>query len=325
MKKFAIVCLITSAITLGIGVICCTAGAAMGVSLSDFLGMVRHGDFAIWAYNDWDEEYWGDDWEEDWGDDWDNSLDESGIADIDLYDSLPENSEGMEMELPGLTKLEMEISAGTVEIILQDNETVPRLEAKGYLKKFDFKQGDNGTYEFKDHTKKRDRYKKAVRIYLPTDYSLEELEISLGAGQVKVGDLQMEEFDIMLGAGYGSVTNLKASRKGNFEVGAGELVVKNYSGGETELDCGVGKLDFQGKSEGNIDVNCGIGTTKLKLDNAYEDFDYELECGIGTIHLNGESFTSLGREKNIINHGPYQFKMECGIGSIDVTTNSEEF
>ena len=59
------------------------------------------------------------------------------------------------------------------------------------------------------------------------------------------------------------------------------------------------------------DVNIGIVGEK-------EDFNYELSCGMGELEVFDESYTSLGKDKEIDNGARYTISLECGVGKVTV-------
>ncbi|MBU9737945.1 DUF4097 family beta strand repeat-containing protein [Diplocloster agilis] len=306
MKKFTGICLIVSAVILAAGIACCTAGAAMGFTWSDLKYSSRLGNSWIWRT----VAYWNDvEGYEDYGyydsTDWDNydpDIDigdfDADTGDIDINELETRGGEHMRVGMENVQELDVEIKNGTLRIEPSSDGTM-YMEAWGYLKKLDYSQDDDGEFKIKDRSRAKDRYKKSVIIYVPDGLTFTKTKISLGAG-----------------AGY--VENMTVSEKAEFELGAGELDVNQFTGGELKIQCGVGKLSLNGSVKGDVDVNCGIGDTFVRLANAENEFNYDMECGIGSIDLNGSSYTALGARKKINNDAIYEFELECGIGTIEI-------
>ena len=303
MKKFTGICLIVSAIILAAGIACCTAGAAMGFTWSDLKYSARLGNSWIWrTVAGWNDLEVFDDYDEtDW-DDYDPAVDtgdfNADTGDIDINEMETRDGEHMRAGMDNVQELDVEIQNGTLRIEPSADGTM-YMEAWGYLKKLDFGQNDNGKFRIKDRSKTKDRYKKSVVIYVPEGYTFTKTEISLGAG-----------------AGY--IENMTVSEEAKFELGAGELEVNQFTGGELKIQCGVGKLSLNGSVNGDVDVECGIGDTLVQLTNSENEFNYDMQCGIGSIDLNGNSYTALGARKKINNDAVYEFDLECGIGTIQV-------
>lgn len=120
----------------------------------------------------------------------------------------------------------------------------------------------------------------SIVIRIPQNYSFEEFELEVGAGEATVDGMVAEEASINVGAGKASVTNLDA-KDINAETGAGELY-----------------LEVVGKKE---------------------DYSYNLECGIGELEVGKDSYSGLGSEKRIKNPDAKRFlEAECGIGKVQI-------
>ncbi|MBU9724699.1 DUF4097 family beta strand repeat-containing protein [Diplocloster modestus] len=302
MKKFTGICLIVSAIILAAGIACCTAGAAMGFTWSDFKYSARLGNswiFRTVAY--WNDVEGFDDYDvTDW-DDYDPDIDtgdfDVNTGDIDINEMETRDGEHMRVGMENVRELDVEIKNGTLRIEPSADGTM-YMEAWGYLKKLDFGQDDD-EFKIKDRSRTKDRYKKSVVIYVPDGYTFTKTKISLGAG-----------------AGY--IESMTVSEEAKFELGAGELEVNQFTGGELKIQCGVGRLSLNGSVNADVDVECGIGDTLVQLANAENEFNYDMQCGIGSIDLNGNSYTALGARKKINNDAMNEFDLECGIGTIQV-------
>jgi len=121
----------------------------------------------------------------------------------------------------------------------------------------------------------------AIYVYLPQDIEFEEVDISVGAGElIAEGGLLAREL--------------------NVEVGAGRVVIE--------------KADFIEEAS----IRCGAGEVILTLIGAKEDYDFRLTYGIGRIVVGDSSHAGLGGNI-ILDHGQDRpLTIDYGVGSVEV-------
>jgi hypothetical protein len=128
-----------------------------------------------------------------------------------------------------------------------------------------------------------------AKIYLP-DAKYESFEISGGAGEVTVDDLNCVEAHIKTGAGEVSVNNFNCDKVLKIDTGAGDVKVNNAVTGGIDFDTGTGEVDFYGEVNGDIDIDTGVGECTINLTNDKAEFEkkykVDIDTGVGETSVN---------------------------------------
>lgn len=142
---------------------------------------------------------------------------------------------------------------------------------------------------------------RTVKVSYPKDTSFREVEINLGAGRMELrSSLTADSLDIGLGAGEVVNSGIITATEVDLEVGTGSMK--------------LGSVDAK-----KIEGECGMGEMHLSIAGSQPTYSYSLECGIGEIRIGKDSYSGLGREKEIRNPGTERtVDLECGIGEITV-------
>jgi len=120
-----------------------------------------------------------------------------------------------------------------------------------------------------------------IYVYLPQDTEFEEVNITVGAGELIATDGLL-------------------ARELNIEVGAGRVLVEN--------------ADFTEEAS----IQCGAGEVILTLLGAREDYDFDLTLGIGRIVVGDTSHAGLGSSIELDHGQDRLLTIECGVGSVEV-------
>ncbi|MCM1570240.1 MAG: DUF4097 domain-containing protein [Roseburia sp.] len=157
-----------------------------------------------------------------------------------------------------------------------------------------------------------------ITLYVPADFTFDEVSIELGAGELSFDDLSSYEVDLEVGAGQIQMKNLKADEM-DVQVGMGEIVMQNMQAGTLQAEVGMGNLEMEGAISKGADLECAMGNIDLKIDGAKEDFDYTLECSMGNIYMDGDEFSGLSQKRQISNGANKNMDIECSMGNIDIS------
>lgn len=310
MKKFSKVCLIICLVLVCVSIICITAGAAMGSSIKEVRQVAGIGGLDFWGFTpvkgflgnfwDYDEEY----------DSGENAVMVDGVVNetynaeeidelcIDLYygditieDSGSENIT-ISIDAPKRHSYSCKASGGALTLA----ETTKK-----------WRHGINWNYT-----------KPEVVIGIPAGKKFDDVEISASAGKVTIDHkISGKEVSLEVDAGQMTAAMVTAGEL-DLETGAGELILDDFTAGSLSIDCGVGNVDISGTAEDEVDATCGVGSIVLTLAGDPEDYNYDLSCGVGSIEINGSTYTSLGRSKEIDNDASGDISLDCGVGSIEV-------
>ena len=240
MKRFTNVALIKAGIMAGITLVCMIGAVTLGFTWGTLSDMVLDGKFSFGS---------------------------DGKAD----GSITEVEEA-------IGSLDVELSAGKLEIYYDEVEKiqVDQVETPNfqcYVK--------NGTLHVEGGQRLGTNNNVAsIVIRIPRNYSFEEFELEVGAGEATVDSVIADEASISVGAGKASITNLDAK---------------------------------------DIDAEAGAGELYIEMVGKKEDYSYNLECDVGTIRIGDESYTGLGTEKKIKNPNAKLFlEADCDVGKVQI-------
>ena len=214
--------------------------------------------------------------------------------------------------------LELELGSGDFEIIESD---VTDIVVKS-SKKIDVKK-DGDT--IKIHTPERFYFVKIgigndhnnVTIEIPKGMKFEDVDMKIGAGELRCENIMADYLKMELGAGTIDIKNY-TSKESVISVGAGEIIVEKGTSGDMDIDVGMGSFSFHGTSNGDLDVDCGMGNVQMWMDNSEKDFDYQVDCGMGNVTVGKHSYGGVATDQDIDNDADYECDLDCGMGNIEI-------
>ncbi len=148
---------------------------------------------------------------------------------------------------------------------------------------------------------------------------LDSLRLDMGAGKLKVDELNAKIAEFDLGAGSISLDNLNISEKFELDGGAGSISIDNSVINNGQIDLGLGVLDLTGKLLGNTSIDGGIGSIKLNLLGDKDDYKFDIEKGIGKVTIEDTSYNTT-----IVGEGSNLIKLETGVGSATILFKNNE-
>lgn len=157
-----------------------------------------------------------------------------------------------------------------------------------------------------------------VIIYIPDNFSPENLEIEIGAGRAELCDMEVDNVNLEVGAGELVANKLLVKNESNLEVGAGKIAIKDLTARDVTLECGVGDIDIKGDIRGNSSANCGMGNISIKLKEPENRYNFSLSCGLGNININGDNYSFTSDRKLFGSDAEYEFDIECGVGNVEI-------
>lgn len=156
--------------------------------------------------------------------------------------------------------------------------------------------------------------KSIIKITLPKDYSLDNFDLTSGAGDIEIDNLTVKELNLKLGAGNLEVDNLVVTDKAKINGGAGNLKFDNTEFYNLNFAIGAGQCKIEGIFKGNNEIKAGVGELNIKLLNDIENYKIKLEKGIGNIYVNGEN---VGDEYSK-GTGASSLTVKGGVGNISI-------
>lgn len=227
---------------------------------------------------------------------------------------------GKEMEFAAdeIENLDLELAAGTFEIVEADTDKIIIRSAKkiragqsGKTLEVDTDKGVKvnvfGVTNEGNH----------VEITLPKGKNFHKIDLEVGAGQLNATPIISDEIEMEIGAGS-IISNGFVCKKAKISVGAGEAIVNNGAAGYLDLDVGLGDLQYTGSLMGDLDADCGMGNMDIDLDGLEEDYNYQIDVGMGDISVGHNRYGGMAQSKDIDNDADKDMDLDCGMGSINI-------
>lgn len=245
----------------------------------------------------------------------------SSTHDADDLDTseLASATDEMNVAAEDIRDLKLTLRGCELHILPSDDDQIYVEIEGGKGKYFSVKRGESklfitDTRKFKNHMK---AYEVTLRI--PEEHVFDSVDMTIGAGEVQIVRLAADDIDIEGGAGEIKAEMLIAKHELDAQIGAGDFRIEEAELGETDIECGVGKFEIGVCTlNGDADINGGVGDVTIGIIGEKEDFNYELSCGMGELDVFGDSYTSLGKEKEVDNRAGCTISMECGVGRVSV-------
>ncbi len=172
----------------------------------------------------------------------------------------------------------------------------------------------------KIYEEKQDKYNKnlSVELTIPENTPFKEIEISTGAGAVKINALSADTLDIEIGAGEFTAEKINAFNSIDISSGAGSITIHDGIMNNADFDLGAGEFNLTGSLIGKSSIECGIGEANLNLMGSLDDYSIRFEKGIGESKINGEK----AMNDKIYGNGTDEIDIEGGIGELNVSFHS---
>jgi len=157
-----------------------------------------------------------------------------------------------------------------------------------------------------------------ITITVPTGFIAENLTLDVGAGDVKADTLSTKNGSFTVNAGKFEVNHLQVSGDSEYNIGAGDMLLKDLQADNISVDCGVGNVSIDGVIKGDNSVSVGVGKAELNLTGNEQDYAYQIDSGIGNVIINGESYHDTKKHQAGYESAQNRFSLDCGIGNITI-------
>ena len=159
--------------------------------------------------------------------------------------------------------------------------------------------------------------KRKIMLYLPDGFYFDEVDIEVGAGELRLDDLYTDKAKLEVGAG---LIILESAQVQDLEVsvGAGSVQLNDMLITELNAEIDMGEFLAEGILYGDADVSCSMGNIEMTLEGSEEEFNYKLEGAMGNISVGQESFNGVSGERKIDNHADKKIEIECSMGNITI-------
>lgn len=272
-KVFWIVCAVISAV----GLVCCAAASAMGVTAERIESRLPNG-VVIGPLHGGNEKCL-------------SAHDENGFCEEDRADSYP-----------GVTNLDVDMYAGQVEVVSSTEVQSVEVKTEGISQKSGLKYYREGDTLHIISRKKHHHFNGGgvgtITITVPMELRWNEAKFEMGAGTLNIEAINAEELNIDMGSGEANIDHFEAEEM-DLDCGAGEITGIGTVIRELDTDCGVGNIQlhlFGKETDYNYEIDCGVGKvqcgensysglgTDRKIDN-HASGNINIDCGVGNVAL----------------------------------------
>jgi len=138
-----------------------------------------------------------------------------------------------------------------------------------------------------------------VDITVPKGWTAQEMEISMGMGNLTTDGLSAMESSI--------------------DVGMASVVMGDFFSRDCSIQVGMGSLTLDGALTGDCDIDCGMGSASLLLNGAEDDYGCTATAGMGTITFGRHECGGLGGSMTVSSGAVDNFfTINSGMGTVDV-------
>ena len=145
-----------------------------------------------------------------------------------------------------------------------------------------------------------DQNQRIVKVLIPQGYEFDEVDISVGAGECVMENLNAKTIDMETGAGSILGEGRIQAKESSWDVSAGSIVLQELQSEDTEIDCAAGSFE-------------------ATFAGAKEEYYLEGDVGAGSFEVGGSSWDTLGKN---ISLGDKRAKKkiisDCAAGSITI-------
>ncbi len=146
-------------------------------------------------------------------------------------------------------------------------------------------------------------YKALVRIRVPADTVLDELDLQIDA------------------AAFYADRILLTVQKFSLELNAGAVRIKRpeqFLCFGTDIDCNAGSIIVEGALRGRTDIDCTAGQVVLKIDGADEAYSWDTDAALGSVKINDNSVSGNSRQRSAAKEKNH-IDISCSVGSVDIS------
>ena len=205
----------------------------------------------------------------------------------------------MRVDLNQVNKINIDLK--TADVRIQKSTTNPYIEYTHLYKgEEDIYTVDvsyeNGVLNLKSNIQGKELNMKnkiqIVRVFLPNDKPIEEIKAKIGAGDVKITDLEVKDLDLNVKSGHITFDN---SFFGGFVTNeAGDIILNNTELLNTKLATNAGDISIEeGKIGARSDFSTQSGDIIIKSTDTIDNYNIKASLEVGNFILGNVSYRNI--------------------------------
>lgn len=228
----------------------------------------------------------------------------------------------MRVDLNKIKSIDFDL--GTADVRIQRSNTNPyieytelfRGEDNAYLLDVSFQ---DGVLKLKNKLEGKELYMKdkipIVRIFLPSEGGIEEIKGTIGAGDVKIDDLEVKNFDLRIKSGNISLNN--GFFQGSIKNESGSINLDKSELSNTKLSTVTGDIIVKESKLGNrLDFTTSTGDILVESKNTIDNYNINAILEVGNFVLGNISYRNIKDGYQSDNKAKYNIDLRTKIGDI---------
>lgn len=205
----------------------------------------------------------------------------------------------MRVDLNKIKSIDFDL--GTADVRIQRSNTNPyieytelfRGEDNAYLLDVSFQ---DGVLKLKNKLEGKELYMKdkipIVRIFLPSTGGIEEIKGTIGAGDVKIDDLEVKNFDLRIKSGNISLNN--GFFQGSIKNESGSINLEKSELSNTKLTTVTGDIIIKQSKLGNrLDFTTQTGNILIEAKDTIDNYNISANLEVGNFVLGNISYRNI--------------------------------
>ena len=228
----------------------------------------------------------------------------------------------MRVDLNQVNKINIDLK--TADVRIQKSTTNPYIEYTHLYKgEEDIYTVDvsyeNGVLNLKSNIQGKELNMKnkiqIVRIFLPNDKPIEEIKAKIGAGDVKITDLEVKDLDLNVKSGHITFDN---SFFGGFVTNeAGDIILTNTELMNTKLATNAGDISIEeGKIGARSDFSTQSGDIIIKSTDTIDNYNIKANLEVGNFILGNVSYRNIKNGFARDNKAKKEITLKTRVGDI---------
>lgn len=232
------------------------------------------------------------------------------------------SSKIMRVDLSDIKSINFDLK--TTDVRIQRSTTNPYIEYtklyRGEDNIYDVKVNiDDGNVDISSDIKGDELYMKnkiqVVRIFLPMEGAINEVKGKIGAGQVKISDLEAKNVDLTLESGSINVDN--SYFNGNIKNNAGNINLLKSEMNKGSLITKSGDIHAEDiKMTNDIAFQTEIGSINIKTQDPIDKFNITAKLNVGNFILGNVSYRNIKDGYKTENKAKRKIDLKTKVGDI---------
>lgn len=197
-------------------------------------------------------------------------------------------------------KLDIDLGARKIYLEEYDGENLQVLVENGDKKVTVKQKGKELQIGMGTSIMQNEQKERIVKVLIPQEYEFEEVDVSIGAGECVMENLNAKTIDMETGAGSILGEGRIQAEESSWDVSAGSIVLQELQSEDTEIDCAAGSFE-------------------ATFAGAKEEYYLEGDVGAGSFEVGGSSWDTLGKNISLGDqHAKKKIFSDCAAGSVTI-------